>query len=273
MFDLRAVTGAEGMPTKFEMHYRASVQQSTGEDWTDAVACLVSFSSRWMELTCAQLNLSTASPDSLATRIPTLNSVKIVPTNTGIFGFKQAANQNQVPQTSAFSQNQNAPQLFGFGSSQNTNTNTQSQGLFGAALFGTATTGIAPLPPAPSGLGGQTHITDEDRDDDGTESVSDPLPQIEVPDAIASKNSMATNFQVVGQVNIRTDGSKHKVAIATLSLKSKIDQVVVPRSINGAYFHVCPTDVAFRHLFCSGKDSKLFQGHTSSSWKHECISG
>ena len=312
IFDLRAVTGADGKPTtKLALHYRATVNQSTGEDWTEAV-----------------LNLSTASPDSFGSQIPSLMCMKIVPkpwvqgaqapktlfpvanvfanatnvNNTGgLFGPAPQLQQQPAAPVGVFSQQRPAaPSLFGplfgtqsqlpvqqpaatgfsFGAAPSSTPATG--GLFGAAVpnpplapststsafgvFGQAASNPPNPPPAPStsAFGGfgqasanqpqatsafgatganaanvpaaedyvQVSSTDEDAEN------PEALPEMEIPSAVTKENSMAANFEVKGNANIRSDGSSHKVAIAVLNFDAKIQTVVVPRSVPGANLHV-----------------------------------
>lgn len=310
-FDLRATTGTDGKPTtKLALHYRATVNQMTGEDWSDTV-----------------LNLSTASPSSFGIAIPNLHSMKVVHKNwslfgpaaqvkttqqnannpfttfttnsnnnlpapptrttgglfgstgtgTGLFGTQSSTTGTSLfgaqPAATTFGQAQQAPSTTGFGAFGQPASTTG--GLFGAAPtggggnFGAPSTGgfgfgAASAPPAGSpqvSLFGQTaanppqatpavvappaaassqpvedfvHVAPtEDTADD-----VEPLPEMEIPSAVAKANSMAANFQVKGNVNIKSDGTTHKVAIAILHLEAKIQTVAVPRSIAGAYLHV-----------------------------------
>ncbi|KAG8805852.1 hypothetical protein FRC19_007627, partial [Serendipita sp. 401] len=250
LFDLRAVTDADGMPSKkLALHYRASVKQSTGEDWSDAT-----------------LNLSTASPDSVGTKIPVLKGVKIIQKHYGAFTAKRGdgggglfggANQSTVPSTNlfgGFSQQQQQPpppppRQWQQQQQQYQQQQYQPQPDTQTSLLGTVSRNRIPEPPIPHqgatfgatatweaqpvGFGASDDpIINEEEEEDAE------LPLIAIPSAVASKNSMAANFQVQGRANIRSDGSTHKVAIATLSLQAKVEQVVVPRSMNGAYLHV-----------------------------------
>jgi hypothetical protein len=284
IFDLRAVTGADGKPTtKLALHYRAAVNQSTGEDWTEAI-----------------LILSTASPDSLGSHIPRLASMKITPKQWGgifqnkqqnrnvapnpfnpgtqnLFGFSQQQQQPQLPAVpfgaAAQQQPQQAP-VNAFGTQQpatalfgSSNPPVAGVGLFGQAASipptAVASTSLfaAPTNPAPSAAptsifgssAGPTanpppatedfvHVAPDEEAADDPEA----LPEMEIPSAATKENSMAANFEVKGNANIRSDGSNHKVAIAVLNFDAKIQTVAVPRSVPGANLHVrCYFSAAF----------------------------
>jgi hypothetical protein len=291
VFDLRAVTGPDGKPTtKVALHYRATVNQSTGEDWVDST-----------------LNLSTASPDTRGTKLPTLPTIKITPKkphfgggNKGLFGQQQNANGNPFGQQAAgaFGQPRTGgafgafgqasanslappPSLFGtaapssglFGNPPSSSglfgNPPAASGLFGTPapppnLFGTAAPSSslfgAPAPTAPSGglfggggattsfgaFGANAAAPNADTSappaapaDNAAESWEiTPLPEMEIPSAVAKENSLATNFQVKGVANIKSDGSSHRVAISIMNLTAKMYSVVVPRALSGAYIHV-----------------------------------
>lgn len=237
------------------------------------------------------LNLSTASPDTRGTKLPTLSTIKITPKTlyfgggnkgAGLFGQQQNSNANPFGQQAAgkFSQSRTVggfgafaqasgnslappPSLFGtvppaasngglFGGGGATAapggglfggaTATPSGGLFGGAtaapsggLFGAsaaasnADTAASSAPPgAPAYVG-----------DNAVEAWEiTPLPEMEIPSAVAKENSLATNFQVKGVANIKSDGSSHRVAISIMNLTAEMHSVVVPRSLSGAYIHV-----------------------------------
>jgi Domain of unknown function (DUF4139) len=252
------------------------VNQSTGEDWTEAI-----------------LVLSTASPHSLGSHIPHLASMKITPRQWGggfqnkqqnrnvapnpfnpsaqnLFGFSQQqpqlpavpfaiAAQQQQPQqapANAFGTRQPATALFGpsnppvgpFGQAASIPpTAVASTSLFGAStnpapsaaptsIFGSSAGPTANPPPATEDF---AHVVQD-------EEAAETLPEMEIPSAATKENSMAANFEVKGNANIRSDGSNHKVAIAVLNFDAKIQTVAVPRSVPGANLHVrCYFSAAF----------------------------
>ena len=264
-FDLRATTDADGkVAPKVAVHYRASIIQSTGEDWEGVI-----------------LTLSTAHPTT-NTSIPWLKNIKIkpyagstpgvgaglfgnkptgfggnVPNNAGIGGFGQQQQQQapMVPQ-----QQQQAPMvpqvthgLFGPIQSQAIIPSAFGAPAFGAPAFGQSLfgSGNSQQPAAPSlfgssgaqqpavktGLFGQSAsaaVSSPDEDD----PVEIGLPEMELPSAVASENAVAATFQVKGTTSIPSDGVSHKVALAVLNLQAKIEQIAVPRSMAGAYIQV-----------------------------------
>ena len=219
------------------------------------------------------LNLSTASPDTRGTKLPTLSTLKITSKQTyfgggnkggGLFGQRQNNNVNPFGQ----------PTVGVFGQQQSTNANQPSAGAFGQSRTGFGAFGQASgNPPAPSGLfgslappsGGLFGTTTAtpfgafsaasnadtaassappaapafagDNAVDETQEIT-PLPEMEIPSAVTKENSLATNFQVKGIANIKSDGSSHRVAISIMNLTAKMHSVVVPRSLSGAYIHV-----------------------------------
>lgn len=112
-------------------------------------------------------------------------------------------------------------------------------GLFGAstgATFDQAyATNTATAAPNIADRSGTTDIGDRD---DFEAVDANPLPDMEIPSAIAKENSMSVNFQVKGVTNIKSDGSSHRVAIAILHLTASVGSVVVPRSMEAAYLQV-----------------------------------
>jgi len=237
-FDLRATTNADGkVAPKMAVHYRASIVQSTGEDWEGVI-----------------LTLSTALP-TINTSIPVLKNIKIkpfgvggglfgnkhsgfggnVPNNVGFGGFGQQQQQQQqqqqtpmVPRATGGLFGQTPSQTTGFGgfgdpdpsAAQNLfGSSSTQQPAMGASLFGQPTLAPVPLP-----------------DEDGHEEIG--LPEMELPSAVASENAVAATFQVKGTTSVPSDSVSHKVALAVLNLQAKIEQIAVPRSIVGAYIQV-----------------------------------
>lgn len=256
-FDLRATTDADGkVAPKVAVHYRASIVQSTGEDWEGVI-----------------LTLSTALP-TINTSIPVLKNIKIrpcagfgigvggalfgkkpsgfggpVPNNLGFGGFGQQHQQQQhqhqhqqapmVPRATGglFGQTpSHATGLFGQTPSQTTGfvgfgdpNSSAAQNLFGSSstqqpAMGTGPFSQSALAPVPL------------PDEDGDEELG--LPEMELPSAVASENAVAATFQVKGTTSVPSDSVSHKVALAVLNLQAKIEQIAVPRSIVGAYIQV-----------------------------------
>lgn len=212
----------------------------------------------------------------MGTKIPTLSTLKIVPKilyfgqakGSGLFGQAQPqSNSNAYSQqanTSAFGQPASSASGFGtgfgsvpnaprlpptnlFGGSTNTSSSAGPFGGFGSTnaptaptgggLFGTTTPSVALAPTnadsAPTAAAAPT------REGAGDEfELLTPLPEMEIPGAVAKENSLAANFQVRGTANIKSDGSSHRVAIAIMDLTADIYSMVIPRSLNGAYLHV-----------------------------------
>ncbi|KIM26318.1 hypothetical protein M408DRAFT_72909 [Serendipita vermifera MAFF 305830] len=266
VFDLRATTGADGKPkTKLTLHYRATVSQMTGEDWTDAI-----------------LNLSTASPSSFGTYIPQLMGLRVVP-KPALFGQKPVFGQtSQAPNnaspfggTSGFGAFGSTAPTGGFGSTAPT-----SGGLFGSststtAAFGQPATSTslfgqpASNPPQPASqptVDPPVPTEDLARVALTSEESEEPLPDMEIPNAVAKGNSLAANFQVKGNANIRSGGSNHKVAIAILNFEAKIQTVVVPRSVAGAHLHCTIHNTTKEtHLLPGNMGVYLDDGYISNS--------
>ena len=285
-FDLRATTAADGkVAPKVAVHYRASIIQSTGEDWEGVI-----------------LTLSTALP-TINTSIPVLKNIKIkpcsnftfggggtlfgnkpsgfggnIPNNPAFGGFSQQQQQQQqqqapiVPQATGFLgpiQTQAAPPAFGtsgslFGTSgglfgapnpsaaQNIfgSGNTQ-QAAMGTNPFSQSALALAPLP-----------------DEDAPEEIG--LPEMELPSAVASENAIAATFQVKGTTSIPSDNVSHKVALAVLNLQAKIEQIAVPRSIVGAYIQVSKdTEAGDLTLIVFAVYRQQFKQHSPSSREAE----
>ncbi|KAG8810699.1 hypothetical protein FRC17_002822, partial [Serendipita sp. 399] len=257
LFDLRAATDADGMPSnKLALLYRASVQQSTGEDWLDAT-----------------LNLSTASPDSIGTKIPKLNGVKIIQkayslfsttkqqggglNANALFGQRQT---NVVPHRSRLPPQTHQPQIQQYAPQQQQAVTWNDVTQLASLAHGTE--GVTHGGFGWAGPDSADAQVDGDEEEEEEEAE---LPLIAVPDAVASKNNMAANFQVQGKANIRSDGSTHKVAIATLSLKAKIEQVAVPRSMNGTYLHCTLNNSSDTHLLPGNLNIYLDDGYIANT--------
>ena len=158
------------------------------------------------------------------------------PASTGLFG----AASNPATSSGLFGAAFNPSGGAGFGSTSNPSAGTTQTSVFGstaaapnppqAAAASVAPTTVNPAQPTEE----FDHVGATDASEDDPEA----LPEMEIPSAVTKENSMAANFQVKGNANIRSDGTNHKVAIAVLNFEAKIQSVVVPRSIAGAYLHV-----------------------------------
>lgn len=247
-YELHAVTGDDERPSQtVTLHYRASVVQTTGEDWTDA-----------------SLTLSTAATDTMVKTIPKASPVWIRVTYAGA-GCRGLVTQPQQAPASVFGPRRvpspapgamaHVPQapgggtsLFGaapgglFGAPQpqqqvsassfgGQNASSSAQNIFASATavqsqpFGSAATrsnqtdlGVIPFP---------------EEDEEGTDGGSE-----EGPTKLVNQTPMALTYVVHGRSSIPSDGKNHVVTIAMLSFNTDIDYVSVPRIDPRVYLQV-----------------------------------
>jgi hypothetical protein len=145
LYSVVAHTAQDGQVSPMvSLHCRASITQTTGEDWKNVA-----------------LTLSTASPNSFGNSLPRLTPLKIKPAGApagfpkgGLFGQQQQPQQQpqqQAPQQNVFGFGQGA-----FGQSQSAN-NAFGQSVTGA--FGQPSTGAFGLPSTNTfGQPGQTSL-------------------------------------------------------------------------------------------------------------------
>ncbi|KAL5504176.1 hypothetical protein ACEPAH_8249 [Sanghuangporus vaninii] len=218
-YDLRATT-ENGKPSgTVSLHYRASIQQNTGEDWRDTA-----------------VTVSTAKPGSWST-IPALHAMKISPasqeaatyrsknTNAGSFG-----NKPQPPPPQA-RQMQMARAAGGFVPRPVSSTAPTASAVFGSN-FGqsSALTAVAAVSDVPRGTGdGWTTLGDEDYESDEVADEDHYGTWMETK-AVVTESAVSSSFRIEGSCTIPSEPTAHKVAIAILSFAAKVNYITVPHS-------------------------------------------
>ena len=272
-YELHAKTDNGKPLSGVSLHYRARVNQSTGEDWTDTA-----------------LTLSTVSSDIATGTIPNVRVAKLRPQGKGfpyqnfqqqqqvqqqpmakggLFGPQQQAQMAQIPQQqqqSSFVANI-APRQTLFGESQNhfggvgggafpTNTglfgsNMSSNALYASSNVGFGTSagfGPSTTPPPLRHLPGDSSdalygdtvpepISTEE--EDAFEKIGEPAAILE-PTTVVSESPLAISFAVEGKSTIPSDGVSHQASIAVLPFESKVTHVTVPRVQPNVYLQVNP---------------------------------
>ena len=257
------------------LHYRASISQTTGEDWADV----------------DNLTLSTAAPHYM-TSIPSLGPLKIKPAipsvpppplqsaaispfptfrTGGLFG--QPQQQPAFGQTTGFGAfGGGGPAAFGSAAPPSNNTTT-STSLFGSAapaantntsttgasLFGAAAVSDLPIPTTipdviqPAAPTQSTETKAPSPFSFGTSkgnaisgnifgSSVPSLPAFGTTTTAVSDSGISATFQVKGKATIPSDKLSHNVAIAALQVESEISYITVPKISPVAYLQVsfCP---------------------------------
>ncbi|EKM77950.1 hypothetical protein AGABI1DRAFT_129739 [Agaricus bisporus var. burnettii JB137-S8] len=205
-YELHALTGDDGRPSQtVSLHYRATVAQTTGEDWTDA-----------------SLTLSTVATDAIVKTIPKSNPAWIRVTYANLYNpaFRQQplilpfAPRQSMPakkMTATFVVNHEdldspmvqmssvpeAAPTFGSGNAAARNDETDL--------------GVIPFP-------------DGDEDEEGTNYGDE-----ERPAKLVNQTPMALSYTVQGKSSIPSDGKNHVVTIAVLSFETSIDYISVPK--------------------------------------------
>ncbi|KAH8118034.1 hypothetical protein DFH11DRAFT_1571997 [Phellopilus nigrolimitatus] len=251
-YDLRATT-ENGRPTRtVSLHYRAAIQQSTGEDWRDTV-----------------ISVSTATPGTTWASIPSLRTMRIFPGMTsvganiwvvGSFGYGQ---QQQVPKPGLFGNavsQGNAPAQSAFGHSS-TPAGTmfgqsgqltpaqpvpQASGAFGSQESRTSAHGVPRVPPPD--VGQPVDVTDswtsiENFDEkratnaapESTDAGDEKDGTWTETKAVVSESAVASSFRIEGNCTIPSEPMAHKVGIAILSFDATINYIAVPRSLPIAF--------------------------------------
>ncbi|EJD06530.1 uncharacterized protein FOMMEDRAFT_117379 [Fomitiporia mediterranea MF3/22] len=234
-YDLRAIT-EDGKPSRtVSLHYRASIQQNTGEDWRDTA-----------------VSVSTATPGTWSS-IPSRRAMKISPGQNTVFASKSiGAMKASAPVQRQVMQQQ---QQVTFGNSATNNANTSS-GLFGRAPLPPPPPGSAPAPPpaatmafggarrrsahaAPGPTGAAEVVDDWQPVETFVETVQEPEDVVasDNDDAawgetktIVTESAVASSFRIDGDCTIPSELTAHKVAIALLSFDAKVNYIAVPRS-------------------------------------------
>ncbi|KAL5486028.1 hypothetical protein ACEPAI_7072 [Sanghuangporus weigelae] len=215
-YDLRATT-EDGKPSgTVSLHYRASIQQNTGEDWRDTA-----------------VTVSTAKPGSWST-IPALRAMKISPapreaatyrsknTNAGSFGNKPPPPpppaRTMARATGGFVPRPAAPAA------------PPAPTVFGSFGQSSALTAVAAVSGVPRGTGeGWTTLGDEDYDSDEVADEERFGTWTETK-AVVTESAVSSSFRIEGNCTIPSEPTAHKVAIAILSFAAKVHYITVPRS-------------------------------------------
>ena len=253
------------------LHYRASIQQNTGEDWRNTA-----------------VSVSTATPGMWST-IPALRALKIEPGSAINSYTKQMAQRHPLPVQArmqrlatslpSLGQNSNTQPLFAQASAFGVNNNigpgaagqapifasdsapNPSASLFGAArqaqsstntnVLGNAMAPHAPPLPAAAPQAPQSIGIETDTNDDWTSVVSFQVPGSDPVDtssdkdvqwtetkAVVSESAVSSSFHIEGDCTIPSEPDAHKVAIALLTFEAKVNYVSVPRSAPVAFLQV-----------------------------------
>ncbi|KAL5525761.1 hypothetical protein ACEPAG_7098 [Sanghuangporus baumii] len=209
-YDLRETT-EDGKPSgTVLLHYRASIQQNTGEDWRDTA-----------------VTVSTAKPGSWST-IPALRAMRISPapreaatyrsknTNSGSFGNKPP------PPSPPARKMARATDRCRFAPS--------TVALFGSSGQPSAATAVAAASDIPQGtgeswatLGDEDYVSDEVADEDSFGTWTETK-------AVVTESAVSSSFRIEGNCTIPSEPTAHKVAIAILAFAAKVNYITVPRS-------------------------------------------
>lgn len=232
-YELHATTVSGKPSSSVSLHYRATITQSTGEDWTDVA-----------------LTLSTASMDQADQQVPSIHALRIRPPTSGPVQpvWQQQAFQMQQQQNAALPARRG-----GFGSNnQATSLNSQPTTHFGGAFGGpvahmgrgSASRPPPPPPPAPTAALSREEQW-EDHDDfllaPGHETeTSDDEENLAMPSGtVINESPLSISYTVdSGQSSIPTDGVAHKVSVAELKFEAKVIHTAVPRVRAQAYLQV-----------------------------------
>ncbi|XP_006458934.1 hypothetical protein AGABI2DRAFT_177067 [Agaricus bisporus var. bisporus H97] len=214
-YELHALTGDDGCPSEtVSLHYRATVAQTTGEDWSDA-----------------SLTLSTVATDAVVKTIPKSNPTWIRVTYDN-------NNNNRVwkqqPEPLIYLHPKPTPQLQTQASVMAT-FSTSAPTLFGASHPPPPQPKAAPIPASifghksPASGNDETDLgvipfPDGDEDEEGTNYGDE-----ERPAKLVNQTPMALTYTVQGKSSIPSDGKNHVVTIAVLSFETSIDYISVPK--------------------------------------------
>ena len=212
-YELHATT-ENGKPSpSVTLQYRARVQQSTGEDWTNT-----------------GLTLNTVSSDLFDKQIPRLRPVKLTPAR-GPFGVFPG---NQIPQKGFRGWQPQLPQPSQVQISQYRNQAQHQQAQVhqqhvqstasGGGLFGSVASA-----PEPTTFGSVP--------EDVFEEISIPAPITE-PSSFVAETPIAISYSITGESTIPSDGVEHQVSVAVLPFDAKISYVTIPRIDPRVYLQV-----------------------------------
>lgn len=213
-YELHALTGDDGRPSEtVSLHYRATVAQTTGEDWTNA-----------------SLTLSTVATDAIVKTIPKSNPawIRVTYDNNNPGWLKQPQDFSRAPRQPMQAKTLIRASPFSFGASGP--SPVQSEALPAAApAFGSGNAaarnnetdlGVIPFP-------------DGDEDEEGTNYGDE-----ERPAKLVNQTPMALTYTVQGKSSIPSDGKNHVVTIAVLSFETSIDYISVPKVEPRVYLQV-----------------------------------
>ncbi|KZT61873.1 hypothetical protein CALCODRAFT_446881 [Calocera cornea HHB12733] len=225
LYDLRATVDSSGKnATSISLNYRASITQTTGEDWKDIA-----------------LSLSTTSPVTGA-QIPSLTAQRIrIPAPTRAGGGLYSGYQGV---TDGMSHTMAAPASMAYehGYTQYFGQTQQQQAL---------------MPQMQSQmLMEQSH---QPQGFDQAFSVPPPDPFMAVPVALAREGAISANFFIEGLSSIPSDGTTHKVAIAVLDLTAKLQWIAVPKMSRSAFLQ-CQITNSSSYVLLAGPSNVFLDG-------------
>ncbi|KAI5122272.1 hypothetical protein M0805_002353 [Coniferiporia weirii] len=242
-YDLRATT-ENGRPSRtVALHYRAAIEQNTGEDWRDAV---ISVSTATPGTWTTPLNLrSTRIVSGSSSKLENLFGGGKNAPSAGPFGqnaTQQATQQRQQNVTSFGQPQQHSTPAFG----QPQQSNTFASGTFGssrAAPGGTSFGGPAArsVPVESSGgwsvveaPGGEDAAKSQSQPElDGTESAENGA--WTEAKTVVTESAVSSSFRIEGSCTIPSERSVHRVSVAILSFKAKVNYVAIPRTEPAAF--------------------------------------
>ncbi|KZT61874.1 hypothetical protein CALCODRAFT_463690 [Calocera cornea HHB12733] len=229
-YDLRATVDSTGKNATFvSLNYRASITQTTGEDWKDVA-----------------LSLSTTSP-LVGAHIPQLTPQRIgapfvpAPMNP----WPQGSMVHPGPGSLFFSPGGPVPGMAGGAPSTAFGMPTQQhqqqmqqvarmqQGLFAQAQQQPVAESALVVPP--------------------------PNPFMAIPVAQAREGAISANFFIEGLSSIPSDGTTHKVAIAVLDLTAKLEWIAVPK-LNTSAFLQCQITNSSTYVLLAGPSNIFLDG-------------
>ncbi|KAJ1546363.1 hypothetical protein HK405_007158, partial [Cladochytrium tenue] len=223
VYDLRVSTGPDGRPTKaVEVHFRAVIAQTTGEDWR---GCAVS--------------LSTVKAHAGAVVIPRHGSVKVAvsgPKNRRVGGAPPPV--AQMPSQHLLQQQQQQQQQL------RQAVQMQMQMQQGPPPL----QGPPPPPPPPRRshhypslgdieAGGGYEVVEGGAGDSEAEVGAQEFVDFEAPLTTLTDNAVGGVFLIDGASTIPSDAATHKVMIAVLKCQSLVRWIAVPHVAPGAVFY------------------------------------
>lgn len=214
-YELHAHADESGLPaSSVSLHYRATIIQTTGENWRGVA-----------------LTLSTASPSLADESIPELKPSHISPPHQHLL-FPQSTSSSQRTLLRKRAGAQGAPashtggQAFGLGRGG-------AGGLFGQALAPTAFGAFGSSVPQPS-----TSVVSLEEDAEDEAELVDPPSAFEPATSIAKESPLFISYKIDGESSVPSDGEAHKVSIAEMPFEVTISHVVVPKIKAVVYLEV-----------------------------------